>query len=129
MTPMKLWFPVAFVALIASNASSAEADSVRCGRKLVSDGDSTYQVRSTCGEPHAATRRVEQRTYRRYLPGPCADGAHKRRCGVVEEYTVQVMIDEWTYDFGSNRFLQFLTFEQGQLVRVRSGSYGQKDPS
>ena len=47
----------------------------------------------------------------------------------MEEYTVEVTIDEWTYDFGSNRFLQFLKFEQGRLVRLQSGSYGQKDPS
>jgi hypothetical protein len=44
---------------------------------------------------------------------------------VVEDYVV-VVVDEWIYDFGPRRFLQYLTFEGGQLVAVRSGPYGNK---
>lgn len=35
--------------------------------------------------------------------------------GRALEQTVEVAIDEWTYDFGPHRFVQHLTFEQGKL--------------
>lgn len=110
-------------------AGSARADSLRCGSRLVSSGDSLYKVRSVCGEPDAASRRIELRTLRRYVTVPCPVGRQQRSCSAVEEYTVEIVIDEWTYDFGSNRFIQYVFFEQGVLSRVESGSYGEKDPS
>lgn len=106
---------------------SAQADSLRCGQRLVSRGDSLYQVRSTCGEPNDARRHSEFRTIRRFVPGVCRNTHQKRPCGHFEEYTVEVVIDQWTYDFGRRRFVQYLTFEQGQLVQVVSGSYGHEE--
>jgi hypothetical protein len=50
-----------------------------------------------------------------------------RRCGTETEQTTEVLIDEWVYDFGKNRFIEYLSFEQGKLVRVSHGSYGHKD--
>jgi hypothetical protein len=50
-------------------------------------------------------------------------------CEVTENQSVLVSIDRWTYDFGSNRFLEFAFFEQGNLVRVINGPYGQKPPA
>jgi hypothetical protein len=47
---------------------------------------------------------------------------YRDRPGVAE-----ITVDRWTYDFGRRRFIQYLTFEQGSLVRVESGSYGYKD--
>lgn len=117
------------IAISLFSSEPATADSLRCDRRLVSTGDSQYQVRAVCGAPDAETRRVEHRTVRRHVSGPCRDGSSKAHCGVVEERTVEVIIDEWVYDFGSNRFVQHVLFEQGTLVRVISGSYGHKDPS
>lgn len=105
----------------------AQADSLRCGDRLVASGDSLYQVRATCGEPDDARRHSEFRTLRRFVAGPCREGRKGPRCGYFEEYTVEVVVDHWTYDFGRRRFIQYLRFEQGELVRVDSGSYGQKD--
>lgn len=108
---------------------SARADSLSCNQRIVSTGDSRYQVRSTCGEPDDATQRVEYRTLRGRVAGPCTRSGGKTRCGQTEEIVVEIVVDEWTYDFGRNRFIQFVTFEQGRLVSVRSGSYGYKQTS
>lgn len=105
---------------------SAQADSLSCNNRIVSRGDSRYQVRATCGEPDDAVQRVEYRTLRGRWVGPCTREGSKLRCAGTEEHVVEVLIDEWVYDFGRNRFIEYLTFEQGQLVRVRSGSYGHK---
>jgi hypothetical protein len=48
------------------------------------------------------------------------------RCTAFVEDTIQVPLDEWTYDFGPDRLVQYLTFEQGLLVRISSGGYGHK---
>ena len=116
----------ALAALAATGLASApaRADGMQCGNRLVSSGDTLYQVRSTCGEPDDARHRIEYRTVR--VPGRCFDDDGRRRCETETERTIEVVIDEWVYDFGKNRFLEYLCFEQGRLVRVSEGSYGHK---
>lgn len=109
------------------SAQPALADGMYCGSRLVSEGDSTGRVRGVCGDPAAANQRVELRTVRRYVDGPCVADRGAIRCGHVEEHTVQVTIDEWMYDFGPSVLVKTLTFEQGRLLRVESGGYGTKE--
>jgi hypothetical protein len=122
-------FLVAGVLLLAGGR--ADADSMRCGNRLVSSGDSLYEVAQTCGAPDAREHRVEHHTVRYRVPAACPVGSGaptppRGGCHVIVEKTVPVVIDEWTYDFGKNRFIQRVRFEQGQLVRVASGGYGYK---
>lgn len=105
----------------------AATDGMRCGQRLVSKGDTLYSVRAVCGEPDAADRRVVTRSERRRVRGPCFKGEDgKLRCERSEEVLVDVVIDEWTYDFGAQRFIRYLTFENGALSRVVTGGYGYK---
>ena len=108
-------------------SASSHAEGLRCGEKLASNGASLYEVRTKCGEPVDAQHSVETRTVQKRVLAPCANGT--RMCEVIENQSVLVSIDLWTYDFGSNRFLQFARFEQGNLVRVSQGPYGQKPPT
>jgi hypothetical protein len=117
-----LW---AMAALLVS--ASSQADGLRCGDKLASSGESLYEVRAKCGDPDDAQHTIETRTVQRKVFAPCANGAGM--CEVTENQSVLVSIDRWTYDFGSNRFLEFALFEQGNLVRVFNGPYGQKPPA
>lgn len=104
--------------LIAGSAplwpGSANADTMRCGQRIVTEGDSTYDVRMRCGEPVMANRRTEYRSQRIWLNGRSF------------EQTVEVVVEEWTYDFGPHKFVQYLTFEQGKLITVVAGPRGQK---
>lgn len=109
-----------------TTSATARADSMNCKDRIVSTGDSRYQVKATCGEPDDASQRVEYRTVRGRVAGPCRREADRIICSDTREQVVEVVIDEWIYDFGKNRFIQYLTFEQGKLVTVRSGSYGYK---
>ena len=99
---------------------------MRCGSRLVFEGDSLYDVQSVCGVPDATNQRVEYRTLRRHVNGPCFKQQGQLMCGHVEEHTIEVVIDEWTYDFGSTSFIRYLTFEQGKLREVTTGRYGRK---
>lgn len=123
---LRLSVSVVFIALLSLATLSARADT-RCGGKLVSEGDSAFQVKNLCGGPDQATQRIEQRVVRRWVAGPCTrQPAGHVQCGYVEEQVVQVTIDEWLYDFGPQSLIRFLTFEQGQLVRIATGGYGTK---
>jgi len=108
-------------------SASAHAEGLRCGDRLASTGASLYEVRAKCGDPDDAQHSVETRTVSQRVVTPCTNG----RVGVCESIvyqTVQIAIDRWTYDFGSNRFIEFARFEDGTLVHVSSGPYGQKEP-
>jgi Protein of unknown function (DUF2845) len=110
---------------VSLGAASAHADGMRCGTKLVSDGDTMYEVRNVCGAPDQAVQRMEQRTVSRWVDGPCLYRGQVR-CGNLVQYTVDVQVDEWLYDFGSHQLLRNLVFEGGRLVRMYTGGYGQK---
>lgn len=103
---------------------SAAANGLRCDNRLVQEGDSQYEVKSLCGPPDDVQQRTEARRVQRAVQRPCAHGSGS--CVVVVDHYVEVTVDEWVYDFGPRRFLQYLTFEGGQLVAVRSGAYGHK---
>src|SRR5450432_3631674 len=107
---------------------ASHAGGLRCGDRLASAGSSLYEVRSTCGDPDDAQHSVEIRTVQQRVLVPCPGGPH-RMCEAWVAQTVEVAVDRWTYDFGSNRFVEFARFEQGQLVTVTNGSYGHKDPT
>jgi|SRR4051794_10406498 hypothetical protein len=105
-------------------APGASANGMRCENKLVEPGDSQYDVRSLCGPPDDVQQRTESRRVQRAVQRPCPNG--NGYCSAVIDDYVDVVVEEWTYDFGTNRFLQYLTFEGGKLMRVRSGPYGHK---
>jgi hypothetical protein len=108
-------------------AGPSFADSLRCGDNLVSTGDSLYEVRASCGEPDDALHRVEVRTLRYFAPAPCHWENGHRCCTVEIVRTIEVVIDDLTYDFGHDHFIEYLHFEDGRLLTVNEGSYGHKD--
>ncbi len=111
-----------------ASTHDARADTLSCGGRIVSTGDSRYEVKAVCGEPDDVSQRVEYRTARGRVSGPCRRIDGKITCSDTREQVVEVVIDEWIYDFGRNRFIEYLTFEQGKLVSIRNGSYGKKPP-
>jgi len=107
-------------------ARAARADGMYCGSRLISLGDTLYQVRSVCGEPDDAQHRVETRTVRHRVRVPCARD-QRAQCDTEVEHSRDVVIDDWTYDFGRQRFIRYLTFLDGRLASVQTGSYGSRD--
>ena len=103
----------------------------RCSGRIVSVGDTKFDVIKKCGEPSFKDTWVENRIsrdlYREIIPkdekGSKRELERKdyREPLFVEEY---VVIEEWTYNLGPNRFIRYLRFENGKLVRIRTGDYG-----
>src|SRR5947209_3838737 len=101
--------------------ASSQAEGLRCGDKLASTGSSRYEVHATCGDPDDAQHSVETRVVERRVVVPCPVGSQRGLCEIVVADTIEVDVDRWSYDFGSNRFIEFVRFEQGVLVHVTDG--------
>ena len=117
---------VAAVAVLAAGLLVAEpAAAFRCGSKLVIEGMHEQQVIAVCGEP--TTRRNLGYALRPYDFGRQRNlgGGWTRRydpgfSGFVEE----VVITEFTYNFGPRKLMQRLLFEGGVLVEIDTIGYG-----
>jgi hypothetical protein len=80
-----------------------------CGERIISVGDAKTDVLAKCGEPAWTESRQES------LSEKFDDGQARK---------VFVTVEEWTYNFGPNRFLRIFTFRNGKLSDIRTGGYG-----
>ena len=124
---LKHWLLAGVAAIgCAGLSDGARAQGFRCDSRLVDEGDSSMEVRSHCGDPDEARQRVESRVVSRMVNTTCMKEHGPGVCSVMVQDVISVLVDEWTYDFGPDRFIKFLTFEQGKLVNIVSGNYGNK---
>lgn len=88
--------------------SISYADTMKCGTKLVSDGDSKAKVLLRCGEPFlrefVGEKTIRSRTYGGY--------------GIKSK---TVPVERWTYILGQRKFMRILTFEADTLVKIELG--------
>lgn len=96
------WKTLFFLLIMISYASQSYA--LRCGNKLVEINDRKHAVLRKCGEPTYTDSYIQ--AISPYRP----------------HHTQQ--IDVWTYNFGSNRFMQELLFRNGRLYRINDLDYG-----
>lgn len=104
----RLWLLLVCIAL------AAPAHALRCGTGVVSEGDSTFKLLQTCGEP-TLREQVERR-----VPYQVYDRVHGRYSTAYEVVPVEI----WTYNFGPRRLIQRITIEDGRIKRIESGGYG-----
>jgi len=88
------------------------AHAFRCGTRIITRGDHADKILRFCGEPASVQSRISQRSYvsdfGRVFPG------------VVEE----VVIEEWTYNLGSQRLIRVVRLENGFVAAIRHLGYG-----
>lgn len=98
-------------------AAGSKAHALSCQGRIIDPGDRAARVRAYCGDPATVTERVVERSRSVYVRGP--HGSLVR-----DEVAVSVVVQEWVYDFGPQRFMQELTFEDGELRTIRELGYG-----
>jgi hypothetical protein len=83
--------------------SLVAADSFICppNDRIISTGDSMYDVQALCDPPVAKNQRTLV-------------------SGSRESFNT-IVVDEWTYDLGPNRFRTTLVFHNGALFQVVTG--------
>jgi hypothetical protein len=108
------WLLLCCAALLPSIAGAE--DSMRCGSRLVSEGDPKGKVRALCGEPTDV-----------YLESMISGPALSHYSYGYSFYGPvwrEVPVEIWTYNFGSSRLLRHLRFIGDELVDIRTGGYG-----
>ncbi len=91
-------------------AFSAGADTMRCGDRLVSTGDTSGEVVLKCGEPFLREVVAVKR------------GLIERSVKPGEDIApTDVLVEKWYYNLGQEMFIRILTFEGGVLVSVEEG--------
>ena len=84
-------------------AFAAPAHALRCGNKLVTEGMTRHEVRERCGNPDDASRRFE---------------TIYRRTQHDEAVAIEIEIEEWFYEFGSNRLDRRVIFVNGRVHQI-----------
>lgn len=108
---------------------------IRCGTDVITEGDTSVEVLSTCGEPQYMNSWVEERIKRDFYPyssynSPYSSSFNSDRYSNRNAYRQpflvkeNVVIERWTYSFGSNRFIHYLFFENGVLTQITQGPRG-----
>jgi uncharacterized protein DUF2845 len=80
-----------------------------CTEQVLSVGDTKSDVVAKCGDPFL--KDVHQEELRERL-----ESGEVRKTFVV--------VEEWTYNLGPNRFTRILTFRNNKLVDIKTGGYG-----
>ena len=101
----------------------AYATSLRCGLRLITEGDYKAKVLAKCGEPDHVEIWEEERVYRYYYQ-PRED--YRYHDDYLEPRYIKdhVIVEEWTYNHGPHRFMDHVRFENGKIRRIVSGDYG-----
>ena len=102
---------------LAALSVTADAEAMRCQRRIVSRGDSQARVTRYCGQPVTRTERVVTNATTVFVPGP---GGRL----VAQSQSVSMRVETWVYNFGRRRLMRELTFHDGVLVRNRTLGYG-----
>jgi hypothetical protein len=95
-------------------AGGASADSVRCGSRLITDGDPIEKVLQYCGEPTETKRTWMTRQPRFEFGGR----------EIPFEGSEDVPVDLWTYDFGPNKLVRRIRFIAGKVDSIETLEHG-----
>lgn len=108
---------------------SAPALALRCGNKIVRNGDHLARVLHICGEPTVVQVR---NIYRSGVPAARINSTarhprHDDELIVHNRSVVEVVVEEWTYNFGPRRLMRIVRFENGIVTSVKRLGYGYRD--
>jgi len=116
------WFRVsALLFFLFIFAADSPAEDFRCGGDIISIGARKTEVLRKCGEP-SSIETWEAVRYKSSLGSrPVLPDEDLARPFLVKEL---VNIEEWEYNQGPGKFIRYLRFENGRLIRITTGDYG-----
>ena len=93
---------------------------LRCQGRLVSVGDTKAEVLGTCGEPDQLDQWEEEPNS--YI-SQIFDYEEERYIA-PKGFRGPILMELWTYNMGSNKFLRYLYFQNGELIKIETGEKG-----
>jgi hypothetical protein len=109
---MKNWLVAC--ALICAPALGM-AQSLVCNGKIIGEGTTLAKVAALCGQ----AVQIDHKSV--YNGAAISTGGQPNS---IVGSTVEVQIEIWTYNFGPNKLMQRIRFEDGVVVRIESLGYG-----
>ncbi len=100
MGPRLAWIVPLLAVLLGSTPAFA---ALRCGNRLVSEGERAYMLLAVCGEPG-----YRQRLAGVYLPG----------LGLLTDE------ERWYYNFGPHQLIRVVRIRQGRIAAIDTAGYG-----
>lgn len=106
---------------------SQSAFALRCGSYVINEGMFKGEVFGKCGQPVSVSSHIERRTNGNSVLNQQYYGNQRNifpnsSFGFGQNYSVEVdvLVEEWIYNFGSSRIQQYLRFENGKLMEIRN---------
>ncbi|MFC1863420.1 DUF2845 domain-containing protein [Thermodesulfobacteriota bacterium] len=117
MKILAILFSFYFISICSLCFADARQGLWRCGNEVIKIGDTKSEVLLKCGPPTLNFEdSIETRgSYRKKFSLDERDGTYYEKSQIVEE---------WTYNCGTARFIYILTFTGGRLNDIRSVGYG-----
>ena len=110
---------VLLLALIFNTNAMADS-SLRCNSTIVSLGATSQEVLDKCGRPDL--RESWETSHNQYVQ-QFYDYENERF--ILPKLIVgPIQMERWTYDFGSNKFIRYLNFQNGELIKIETGDKG-----
>jgi hypothetical protein len=116
---MRIALLLGLTAVAATLAAPAHADGMRCGSRLIRDGDARAEVRAFCGEPADVQTRTILRRPTTIIGG---------RIFFSGDGLIEIPVETWTYNFGPNKLMRRVRFIDGVVEEVETLGYGYNDP-
>ncbi len=118
------------VAMLACLLLPVNAMAMRCGTKLISNGDIQAKVLKYCGKPVQTSQRYGLRTAfyagtRLSYNGSSVINTGTKYYSPYGHY--EVLVEDWIFNLGPNRLMRIITFENGIVVDVDTLGYGYID--
>lgn len=111
----RLTSSIAFILAVTLQASLAHADAMRCGSRLVREGDTRAKVLQLCGEPaDIQTTTILRRPYYDL----------RGRLVYFGDGLVEVPVEVWTYNFGPYKLMRRLRFVDGLIDEIETLGHG-----
>jgi len=104
------------VSLALVVAFPVQADSMRCGTRLVSEGDGKDKVRTLCGEPTSVS-------FAGYVGGPGYYTGPYENTYLWPGWTT-VPVEIWTYNLGPSKLLRKLRFVGDEVDEIWTDGHG-----
>jgi hypothetical protein len=112
------------IGLLTLIAWTAPAEAMRCGSRLISEGDPKERLLNECGPPSNVEAWEEERYYNYDAPPPPYLYKEYEYYGNAYRVKVHVNVEVWTYNYGPSRFIDYVRIENGKVRKIYSGGYG-----
>lgn len=91
-------------------AHQAWGDTMRCGDRLITNGEPMATVKSLCGAPTAVQHGVNI--------DETASGLGERAASQSRTVDTEVPVETWTYDRGPDKLMMSIRFVDGKVAAI-----------